>query len=92
MLSILSPSDLSDELAKSLKDKRKWLKHSREKASELSGVPVPTLRRFEDTGEISLRQLLMLCQVYGDPSVFKSVFAIPKARTIDELLKSKSKK
>ncbi|MFK5912758.1 MAG: helix-turn-helix transcriptional regulator [Woeseiaceae bacterium] len=89
MLSILSVSDLSDELATSLKNKRKWLKHSRDKASELSGVPVPTLRRFEDTGEISLRQLLMLCQVYGDFSGFKNIFTIPTARTIDELLKSK---
>lgn len=89
MLSISSASDLSGELATSLKNKRKWLKHSRDKASELSGVPVPTLRRFEDTGEISLRQLLMLCQVYGDPSGFKNIFTIPKARTIDELIKSK---
>jgi len=56
MLSIFSVSDLSEDLANSLKNKRKWLKHSRDKASELSGVPVPTLRRFEDTSEISLRQ------------------------------------
>ena len=85
----MSACDLSEELATSLKNKRKWLKHSREKASELSGVPVPTLRRFENTGEISLRQLLMLCQVYGDPSGFKDIFTIPKARTINELIKRK---
>ncbi|MBL4910565.1 MAG: helix-turn-helix transcriptional regulator [Alteromonadaceae bacterium] len=89
MLSIISPADLSGELSRSLKIKRKWLKHSREKAAELSGVPVPTIRRFEDSGEISLRQLLMLCQVYGELSVFKNVFTIPKARTIDELIKRK---
>ncbi len=61
MLSIFSVSDLSEDLANSLKNKRKWLKHSRDKASELSGVP----------------------------SGFKSLFSIPKARTIDELIKNK---
>jgi len=89
MLSIISSGDLSEELAISLKNKRKWLKHSRDKASELSGVPAPTLRRFENTGEISLRQLLMLCQVYGDSSGFKDIFTIPKARTMNELIKRK---
>ncbi len=87
MLSLESPDQISSDLARSLKEKRKWLKHSRQKAATVSGVPAPTIRRFEDTGEISLRQLLMLCQVYGDLSAFKNVFAKPKARTMDELIK-----
>ncbi|WED23662.1 XRE family transcriptional regulator [Vibrio sp. JC009] len=88
-MSFKSTSQISKELAASLKKKRIWMKHSRDKAAELSGVPAPTIRRFEDTGEISFRQLLMLTQVYGDLSCFEDIFSLPKARTMDELIKMK---
>ena len=87
MLSIKSASEVAGELACSLKIKRKWLKHSRLKAAELSGVPAPRIRRFENTGEISLRQLLMLCQVYDDLSSFPPFFAVPEVKSINELIK-----
>jgi hypothetical protein len=88
ILSISSPSDISDKLANKLKIKRKWLGHSRAKAAEYSGVPASTIRRFEDSGEISLRQLLMLCQTYDDLDTFPELFSIPQAKTVDDLLKS----
>jgi len=87
MLSIEPPGDIQTDLAKQLKSKRAWMKHSRAQAAKLSGVPTPTIRRFEDTGEISLRQLLMLCNVYGDLSAFKKVFPSEEARTMDDLIK-----
>lgn len=87
MLSILSPKELQVDLAKKLKSKRKWLKHSRADAARLSGVPEPTIRRFENTGEISLRQFFMLCNTYGDLSIYKESFPEPVARTMDELIK-----
>ncbi|PCJ46272.1 MAG: transcriptional regulator [Gammaproteobacteria bacterium] len=89
MLSIKSTSQVCDQLSIALKKKRKWMKHSRDKAAQLSGVPAPTIRRFEDSGDISLRQLLMLCQVYDDLSSFDNIFSLPKARTMDELIKIK---
>ena len=92
MLSIKSTSEVAVELAGSLKIKRKWLKHSRIKAAELSGVPAPTIRRFENTGEISLRQLLMLCQVYDDLTSFQPIFAIPEVKSINELIKRRGNK
>ncbi len=42
--------------------------HSRARASELTGVAEPTLRHFEQSGEISLRQLLLLAAIYGNIS------------------------
>jgi len=79
--------DIASFIAQNHKKKRKWMRHSRKKAAELSGVPASTIRRFEDTGEISLRQLLMLCQVYDELTAFKKLFLQPKARTMDELIK-----
>ena len=48
---------------------RKQQKLSREKISNLSGVPYETIRRFERDGEISLSSLVKLClamQLYDD--------------------------
>jgi hypothetical protein len=77
------------QLATALKatKRRKWLNYSREKASDISGVPAATIRKFEDTGEISFRQFLMLLQAYGDLSVTDKMFENPPAKTMDELIK-----
>ncbi len=49
-------------------------------------MPSPTLRRFETTGEISLRQFLMLCAAYGDMSAASALLPEPGPATMDELL------
>lgn len=94
MVSIISPSDVQVELARQARQKRKWMGHSRAEAAKLTGVPAPTLRKFEDTGELSLRQFMMLMHVYGDLSVFDNAFPQPIAKSMDELiaLNAKSKK
>ncbi len=89
IVSFKSTAQLSAELALNLKKKRIWMKHSRAKAAELSGVPAPTIRRFEESGNISFRQLLMLAEIYGDLSCFENIFNLPEARTMNELIKLK---
>ena len=86
MISISTPYDSQQELASSLRMRRKGRRHSRREASVRSGVPEATIRRFETTGEISLRQLLMLCEVYGDLSAARTLFPRPAAQTMDELI------
>lgn len=87
IISLKSTSEVSLEIALRLKKKRKWLKHSRDKAAEISGVPAPTIRKFEDTGAISFKQLLMLMEVYDSLSSLDAIFTLPKARTMDELIR-----
>lgn len=87
MISINTPYEVQLELANKHKIKRKWLKHSRKQAAIITGVPEATIRKFEDTGEISLRQFLMLCNTYWDLDSFQSSFLKPQARTMDELVK-----
>ena len=86
MISVNTPSETQANLGLQLKTRRKWSNHSRAEAARLSGVPTPTIRRFEDSGEISLRQFLMLCHAYGDLSLFDHVFPQPAAKSIDELV------
>lgn len=85
-------SEVQLETALKAKNRRKWLNYSREKASDISGVPAATIRKFEDTGEISFRQLLMLLQAYGDLSMTDKMFENPPAKTMDELIKLAKKK
>jgi hypothetical protein len=65
-LSLYSPQDVQLELAKFVRARRKAQKWSRDALAERSTVPAPTIKRFELTGEISLRQLLLLWQCVDD--------------------------
>ena len=80
-------SEVQLETALKAKKRRKWLNYSRAKASDISGVPAATIRKFEDTGEISFRQFLMLLQAYGDLSMMGKMFENSPAKTMDDLIK-----
>ena len=83
--------EVKKKLAKAFWRNRKAMGHSRVRAADDTGVPMSTIRRFERTGEISLRQFLMLCEVYGDMETSKDLFPEPQPSTMDELLeKSKT--
>lgn len=60
----VTPYEVQQRLAQRVKHTRRSLKHSRRKASIQTGVPEATIRHFEDTGEISLRQFLVLWSFY----------------------------
>jgi len=91
MLSTVTPKEAQVELARKLKSIRKSRGHSRSEAAHRSGVPAPTLRRFEDTGEISLRQFLMLCAVYGALETIRQMLPDQTATTMDELIDQASR-
>jgi predicted transcriptional regulator len=66
MLSLLSSTDVQLALRDQIKHQRKALKLSRNALAERSTVPAPTIKRFEITGQISLRQFLLLWQTVDD--------------------------
>lgn len=59
-MQLIDEQDTQIALADYLKTKRKDAKLSREKLALKSGVPAPTIKKFETTGQISLRQFLLL--------------------------------
>lgn len=65
-LSLLSAADVQSALRDWLKLQRRALKLSRAALAERSTVPAPTIKRFETTGQISLRQFLLLWQCVDD--------------------------
>lgn len=92
MLSLLSVTDVQLGLREHIKQQRKTLKLSREALAERSTVPASTIKKFETTGQISLRQFLLLWQSVDELSNLHKLTQIelkPKAKmptSIDEVL------
>lgn len=63
---LLDETDVQTALAQHLRCQRKARKWSREALAQRSGVPAPTIKKFELTGQISLRQMLQLWFVLDD--------------------------
>ncbi|WP_252179860.1 transcriptional regulator [Endozoicomonas sp. 4G] len=62
LLSLLTPNDVQQQLATAVMDRRKAKKWSRQSLAERSSVPASTIKKFESTGQISLRQFILLWQ------------------------------
>ena len=87
MLSLYTPYDLQIELSQFVRRVRKNKKISVKTLSQTSGVPDSTIRKFESTGEVSLRQFLMLYAELGDLSKMKKLTQKEDVlKSIDEVL------
>ncbi|MFT4806758.1 MAG: transcriptional regulator with XRE-family HTH domain [Paraglaciecola sp.] len=89
MLSLLSPFDVQLELSQFVKEIRKNKGFSVKSFSKKTGVPDSTIRKFEKTGEISLRQFLM---IYGDIGKLADIQQLTKKsdvpNSLDEVIKN----
>ncbi|MGI9322863.1 MAG: transcriptional regulator, partial [Pseudomonadales bacterium] len=65
-LSFLTEADVQQALAAHIRRLRKQAKLSRQALAERSTVPAATIKKFELTGQISLRQLLLLWECLDD--------------------------
>lgn len=63
---LLDDTDVQQAFAVHLRHLRETAKLSREALAERSNVPAPTIKKFELTGQISFRQLLLLWQSLDD--------------------------
>lgn len=86
-----SPAEIQQNLRENFKRARLSRNESQQQAAEKTGVPLSTLKKFEQKGVISLSQFLQLCHVYGDLSVFDRIMPEKDAVTMDELLSNKKK-
>lgn len=90
MLSLISASSVQDSLKDHLKFQRKKAKLSRDQLAERSTVPAPTIKKFEATGQISLRQFLLLWQSLDDLARLEQLTQAPSGikmpTSIDEVL------
>lgn len=89
---LLDDTDVSQAYAAYLRELRKQAKLSRADLAERSCVPAATIKKFELTGQISFRQLLLLWQTLDSLERLYQLTQPSKERTaiptsIDEVLK-----
>lgn len=71
-----TPAEISKDLAQRHRLLRKKLRLSQKEMAERSGVSLGSLKRFENTGKISLEALLKLSHLTGRLKEFDSIFQI----------------
>lgn len=90
-LTFLTDYDVQYNLAQHLQKLRKSAKLSRDAMAKKSTVPASTIKKFETTGQISLRQFLLLWQSLEDLNKINNLTKITnnlQPKTIDEVLNS----
>lgn len=87
-LLLLTATDVQRQLADAVRRQRKQRKLSRQALAECSTVPAATIKRFETTGQISLRQFILLWQCVDRLERLAELSGTSerKPRSIDEVL------
>ena len=76
-VNVLTVQAVANGISERFRKRRKEKGLSQKRVAALSGVSYSSLRRFESTGEISLRSLMELARVLGCLEDFNGLFATP---------------
>ena len=83
---ISNPSDVAMQIASRVRTRRLELNLTQEGLALRSGVKFATYRRFEQTGEISLRGLLQIGFALNCLDEFNIIFAQKQYQSLDDVL------
>ena len=84
-LPLASPGQVQLKIARRAVARRLALGWTRAELAARSGVAVDTLKRFEQTGQVSLERLLRVALALGALSEFAALFPEPAATSLEEL-------
>lgn len=88
----LLPGEVSLNLAARVKQRRLELNLTQEGLCRRAGLKLPTYRKFERTGEISLRGLLQIAFALNMLEDFEQLFTQRQYLSIDEVIERKELK
>lgn len=88
----LMPMEIQKEIARKEKERRKDKGLTQEELARRAGLSLSSLRRFEQTGEISFASLVKIGSVLDDEKAFLDLFAPQEYQTMKELLDAKRRK
>lgn len=86
LIKLQLPGQVRIDVAQREKARRKRLNLTQEALAQKSGVSLGSLRRFEQTGEISFASLVDLCYVLGCQEDLAALFSAPAYRSIQEVI------
>ena len=81
-----TPSDIAKNLADKVKNVRKRRKITQEQLAARSNVSYATLRKFEQTGQISLESFIKLSMELGLSDELNTLFTQPVYQSIEEVI------
>ena len=87
---ILTPNDVAKQIAARVKARRLELNLTQEGMAARAGLKFATYRRFEQTGEISLKGLLQIGFALNILSEFDALFAQKQYQSLDDVLNEQS--
>lgn len=77
--------DIARQVAENFRQRRVEKNITRQRISELSGVPLSTVARFEQKGLIAFESLVKLAMALGYASDVRGLFGTSKYTTMEEL-------
>ena len=83
---ILTPDDVAKQIATRVKARRLELNLTQEGIAARAGLKFATYRRFEQTGEISLKGLLQIGFALNALSEFDALFAQKQYQSLNDVL------
>lgn len=85
-LNISTPNEIAKQIAAKVKARRLELNLTQEGIAARAGIKFATYRRFEQTGEISLKGLLQIGFALNTLSDFDALFAQKQYQSLDDVL------
>ena len=92
LFSVDTPGDVAKQIAARVKARRLELNLTQEGLASRAGVKFATYRRFEQSGEISLRGLLQIAFALNCLDEFNGLFAQKQYQSLDDVLKEQDVK
>lgn len=90
-IKLKTQSQIQNDVADAYKQQRLMKNMTRETLSKCSGVAVSTIKKFEETGKISLESFIMLSKALDKDDLIKELVKVDKPKTIEEF-KNQSRK
>jgi len=81
-----------ERISEIMKKRRVALEMKQSEAAERAGLSLGTLRKFEQTGEISLERFFKLCRLYRMDSYIMAVIENRDWWPLEEIKRAESKK
>lgn len=82
-----TPNQMMRSISKRVKERRLEKNFTQKTLASRAGLTLASYRRFETSGEISLRSLVMIALALDMTSEFETLFSNPTYQSIDQLLK-----
>ena len=89
-INIDNPNDVAIQIASRVRTRRLELNLTQEGLASRAGIKFATYRRFEQTGEISLRGLLQIGFALNSLDEFNALFAQKQYQSLDDVLNEQS--